>query len=92
MIEFNIAEISKISLNPGDVLVVKLMGDEYADFDLHSLKAALDSVFPNNKVLVTTIPSEHDMKIEIISSPAASSCAVSVCSDCSCGKAANGTS
>ena len=87
--KLDFAEITKINLNPGDVLVVKLQGDHYTEDDIHSLKASFDVVFPHNKVFVTTLPQGFDMKFEVIApakKPGLCPDPISYCFDCSCGK------
>ena len=82
MDDINLIEIAKIKLVPGELLFVKLIGDRYSAEDLHALKAVLDPMFPDNKVFVTTLPTDHDMRFEVVSTVAKSS----ACADCACGR------
>jgi hypothetical protein len=71
---FKWAELTKIKLEPGDVLSVKLfhdetVEDEAAKADMHSLKRMLDSVFPNNKVIVFALPPASDILFEVVKQP-----------------------
>jgi hypothetical protein len=80
--------ITKINLEPNDVLVVKLFGDQYTSNDVEGIKASFDAVFPDNKVFVTTLPTGFDIKFEVLAPvPKPAICEpVTACADCSCGK------
>lgn len=64
---FTLVELSRIKLEPGEVLSVKLYGDDYDDENVEGLKAHLQSLFPNNKVLMFVLPVNHDLQMEAIS-------------------------
>lgn len=61
------AEVAKLNLQPTDVLVATIKGD---DFDhpetMTSLRLALQNYFPNNKVLVFSMNKDHDIKLSVI--------------------------
>jgi hypothetical protein len=66
-IGFDVAELQVIKLEPGDVLSIKLIGDECCnDSTLQSLQHELNQVFKNNKVIVFAMPNNNDMIIEAI--------------------------
>jgi len=87
-IGFDIAELKVINLAPGDVLSVKLIGDDFNQEITESLQTLLVSIFPNNKVVVFTMPTNSDIMMEVIKQAPKVDCSdpVSFCSDCNCGK------
>lgn len=86
-IKFNEVEISKINLKPGDVLSVKLCGEEFDEDHLQDLNNAMQQRFPDNKIMIFLLPPEHDIKMEIIAAETKDcSQPTSYCNDCSCGK------
>lgn len=64
---FTLAELSVIKLEPGDVLSVKLYGDDYDEVDLKGLQNQLQTTFPNNKVMMFVLPNGNDLQMEKIS-------------------------
>lgn len=92
---FTLAELTKISLEPGEVLAVKLYGDDYDEEHVAQLRAHLKSLFPQNNVLMFVLPNGTDLQMEKISAKledkensAVKDCSqpTSYCNDCSCGK------
>lgn len=59
-------EVMKLNLSPSDTLVVKLKGERMSEEDSNNLAAALRRRFPNNKVIVFTLPEEHDIIFEVV--------------------------
>ena len=80
-IGFDVAELSVIRLKPGDVLSVKLTGDDLSIDNMDSLRDHLKKVFPDNKVLVFQMPNGSDIQFEAIRQEN-----TSYCNDCNCGK------
>lgn len=66
---FKFAELKKITLESGDVLSVKLIGDDFDRNTVDSLKRMLVSVFPKNKVIVFAMPAETDILFEVVKQP-----------------------
>lgn len=60
-------ELSRIKLEPNEVLSVKLFGDDYEPEDVEGLKAQLSGLFPNNKVMMFVLPAGKDLQMEAIS-------------------------
>lgn len=87
-LKFDVVELQKIKLEPGDVLSVKLIGDDMGPEDMDSLRAFLNQVFKDNKVLLFTMPRKSDIVFEAIQQPqAAEGCSTTnYCNDCNCGK------
>lgn len=81
-IKFDAVELTKINLKPGDVLSVKLIGEDF-DFDtMQSLRDSLQQVFKDNKIMVFTMPPGSDIVFEAVTNEPS----VGYCSDCDCGK------
>lgn len=86
-------EISKVKLEPGQILVVKVYSDDTSQYDLASLKNQLKIYFPFNKIMLFALPIDGRIEMDVLEtarSPliSSSSCAepTSYCNDCSCGK------
>jgi hypothetical protein len=87
------AEVVKIDPKPGEVLVFKFKGDEFVVEDIDELGRQLRVFFPNNKVVVMTLPSHHDVELTVVQNQdkieqPAPSCAepTAYCNSCGCGK------
>jgi hypothetical protein len=76
-------EVQKLSLQPGDTLIVTLKHDSISREDLISLRANFVHMFPDNKVALFNVGVTGDLVFSV-----ASQSEVSYCSDCSCGKKA----
>lgn len=88
-IGFDVAELTVISLKPGDVLAVKLISDDFDENHALSLQEHLSRIFVNNKVMIFTMPNKSDIVFEAIKPvPTEADCSspASYCSDCNCGK------
>ncbi|MCX9024590.1 MAG: hypothetical protein OIN85_00675 [Candidatus Methanoperedens sp.] len=87
LFSFDIAQLQTLNMAPGDVLLVKLVGEDFDVDTMESLKQHINQVFPNNQVLVFMMPKDSDIKFEKVKVSAAS-CGdtASYCSDCTCGK------
>jgi hypothetical protein len=80
-------EFTKISLKPGDVLMVKLISDIIGENDLDGLREQLKKRFPNNEISVICLPVGNDIVFSAVQSKEVVDCSVKVCDDCTCGKA-----
>lgn len=80
-VKFDVAQLQTINLQPGDVLAVKLIGDDFDVDTMASLRDSLTQVFTKNKVMIFTMPKDSDIQFAAIKETPAS-----YCSDCSCGK------
>lgn len=95
-LEINItnATISKLSLNPGDVLFVTLNSDDVDASFLEAFKKQIQSFFPNNKVGIIALATSDTIKMETYSPKQPEpeqeevdcSQPASYCGDCGCGK------
>lgn len=88
---FTLVELTKIQLAPDEVLAVKLYGDDYDSETIGQLRDQLKAVFPNNRIMMFTLPNGTDIQMEAIKGSevpdkTASCSTTNYCSDCSCGK------
>ena len=80
-------EIKKISLKPGDVLAIKVRGDDIPEEELKRFSNNVQKFVPNNKVIAFSVPYDSDVQFEAISSEKnVVDCGPKACEDCSCGK------
>lgn len=89
-------EISKIALELGQVLVVKIFSDDTSQEDLAVLKGQLQSLFPNNRIMLFALPSDGKIEMDVLDTrepllmakEPVSLCATptAYCSNCNCGK------
>jgi hypothetical protein len=63
---FTLVELTRLKLEPDEVLSVKFYGDDYDVESIESLKKNLQSLFPNNKVMVFMLPNGTDLQMEAI--------------------------
>jgi hypothetical protein len=87
------AEVLKISPEPGDTLVFKFKGQEFYNDDVNQMGAQLRKIFPANKVVVMALPDGHDVDLTVVKNQdkvesEAKDCSqpTPYCADCSCGK------
>jgi len=89
------AEVIKLNAQPGDVLFFKFKGDDFHNDDVQRLGDRLRKIFPNNKVIVMTLPNGHDVELtsvkEEVTIPEEApvkdcSQPTSYCNNCNCGK------
>lgn len=64
---FTLAELTKLTLEPGEILAVKLYGDDYDEDSVVALQSNFKSLFPNNKVMIFVLPVGHDLQMEKLS-------------------------
>jgi hypothetical protein len=85
-------EVSKLSLQPGDVLFFKIISSGIDDSDFQAINKVIQDRFPNNKIMVMVFPPGDDLEIyqmtQAKKAQPVSNCAepTSYCNDCSCGK------
>jgi hypothetical protein len=99
---FDVVELTKVNLGPGDVLMVTVKNDDMSEDSVHGLRKALGAVFPNNKVFVFAMGTSDSVDMSVLSQevvdavgkPLDSCGSVGYCNDCNCGKkeAAEGNS
>lgn len=87
-IKLNQIDVQRLKLEPGEILVVKLSGmdDLVTVEDMESLKASFQVNFPNNKILMMSLP--EDGKVDLTVAKPSEYPALNYCDDCSCGKKA----
>lgn len=79
-------EVQRINLQPGDTLMVTLKNDYIEQESMVGLRNEFNKRFPNNKVFIFAMGSDGDVKLAVVSQPEKS-----YCSDCDCGKKAEGS-
>ena len=83
-------EVTRVNLQPGDLLAVKIYADDIDESHLKALKGQLKTLFPDNKIMLFALPKGSKIEMDVLdtSMPKATSCAepTSYCNDCSCGK------
>ena len=84
-VTFTEVELIKLSLEPSDVLGVKITGGDIGPSDLNELNNQLKKVFPNNKVMIFYVPEGTEMEFTAIK-PVEVGCGPQTCADCNCGK------
>lgn len=90
--KFTEADVQKLDLKPGEVLVVKIKSDELDQYSMDSLSKGLKSYFPKNKVLIMGVGEEGSIDLTVVkdvmySEPVKEDCStIDYCSSCACGK------
>ena len=83
-------KLTRIKLEPGEILSVRIYSNSVDEMQLAMLKRQLTSLFPDNRIMLFSMPSGDNMEIEAITpaEPEVGSCAepTSYCNDCHCGK------
>jgi hypothetical protein len=87
------AEVIKLNVQPGDTLFFKFKGDDFYNDDVQRLGDRLRGMFKNNKVIVITLPKDHDVELttlveNVTTEEEEKDCSIptSYCNDCHCGK------
>jgi len=85
-ITLNEVDVQKLSLQPGDTLVVTVKGEEFLDEKIMGdLRDSFRKKFKNNQVEVVLLamPEDHDVKLSVIKNEAIPA---PYCAGCDCGK------
>ena len=101
-IKFQEAEVTKLNVQPGEILMVTVYADDITPEHLRVLKVQLQALFPSNKIMLFAMPIGSKIEMDVLDTrpvnPLAvppgvpvvnlSSCAepTSYCNDCACGK------
>lgn len=90
-INFNEIQLQRINLEPGDTLLVKLVGDNMMNLPedkIKELNHLLVETFDKNPIIILKVPKDNQIEFQaIIQAPTESACgSQSYCADCSCGK------
>lgn len=62
-IRFLEAEVHKLSLRPGDVVVMTFRTDEIESDQIDALRNGFRKLLPDNKVVLMVLPTDADLKI-----------------------------
>jgi hypothetical protein len=94
-------EVTRVNLQPGDLLAVKIYADDIDSNHLKALKAQLKALFPDNKIMLFALPIGSKIEMDVIDTQAPAipagftadgradlNCSepTSYCNDCACGK------
>lgn len=82
-------EVTKLNLNPGDVLTITIKSDDVDQYSLNSFRDVVKTAFPSNRVILLSVGLDDSVNFTVVADPnvEASGCSTSsFCSDCSCGK------
>lgn len=93
-LKMNEAEVQKLNLQPGEVLVVKIRSDQIDSDSMQALSNGLKKVFSNNKVVVLAVGEEGSIDLTAVAAseypdevkPKVDCSTVNYCDSCSCGK------
>jgi len=86
---FDVVEVQRVGLTPGDVLMVTVKNDDLSQQLVDALCAQLQQVFPSNKVFVFAMGTSDAVELSIVSQseiPLANCSTGAYCGDCDCGK------
>jgi hypothetical protein len=86
-IGFDVVELQRVSLQPGDALMVTVKNDDMDHASMNALRSALKDVFPDNKIFVFGMGTADDVKLSIIGQESVAKTEnVGYCNNCNCGK------
>lgn len=67
-LKINEIEVIRLDIKPGQVLAVTVYSDDIFESDLHSLRAKLQNIFPDNKIILFSLPVSGKMEMAILDS------------------------
>ena len=80
-------EVTKLSLQPGDILSVTIKSDEIDESQINGIKEGLSKYFPKNQVVIFGLGPDDEVRFTTLNQPSSFGCGTqSYCSDCTCGK------
>lgn len=93
-------EVTRVNLQPGDLLAVKIYADDIDSNHLKALKAQLKALFPDNKIMLFALPIGSKIEMDVIDTRPVNPLAIpagvtpvglcaeptAYCNNCSCGK------
>lgn len=59
-------ETQRLSLKPGEVLVVKIRSDHVDEPSLHALRKGFADIFPDNKVVILAVEANGSIDLTIV--------------------------
>lgn len=83
-ITFKEVEVQKLNLQPGEVLIVQLRGEEFTNSEpeMDTLKRGFQGVFPNNRIILLAMPADHNIDLTVASESEYPTC--DGCTECHC--------
>lgn len=90
-VKLNEVEVTKLNLQPGEILMVTLKNDDVDAESMNALAEGLRKFFPANKVAVMNVGKDGDLRFQTLAAAMApdlscSASTVGYCGDCNCGK------
>jgi hypothetical protein len=85
-ITFKEVEVTKLNLQPGEILVATIKSDDVDMASLTTLRGQIQMAFPNNKVFLFGISLDDEVRFSIMKDSTPSCGTQSYCADCNCGK------
>lgn len=94
-------EVTRLNLQPGEVLVAKIYADDIDEAHLRALKTQLKVLFPNNRIMLFALPIGSKIEMDVLDTRPTSPLAVppevkavdlscaeptAYCNSCACGK------
>lgn len=79
-IGFDVVEVQKVNLGPGDILMVTIKNDDVSQASAKQLQEALEGLFPKNKIFVLCMGTNDDVKFSVATKEEAEYC--QGCSGC----------
>jgi hypothetical protein len=65
-IKINEIEVTKINLQPGQILMASVYSDDISQADLSTLRIKLQTLFPDNKVILFGLPVDGKIEMSVI--------------------------
>jgi hypothetical protein len=84
--EFTEAQVAKLNLQPGEILVVTIKSHDVDTSVLESFKKTIQKFFDKNQVLIFACAPEEEINFSTIAESSVGCGTQSYCGDCSCGK------
>lgn len=63
---FDVVEVQRVGLQPGDVLMVTVKNDDLSQESVDALRGQLQTVFPGNKVFVFAMGTADEVNIAVV--------------------------
>lgn len=86
-VKFAFAELTRLNLEPGEVLIIKIKSKEFYEESFSYFQREFQKAFPKNKVSVIYIGESEEITFQTIKSM--SKCdeeSIGYCNNCNCGK------
>ena len=88
-LQLNQIDVTKINLQPGEILVVTIKNDDVDSNAIKALKELFNDILPSNQTVILAVGKNDDIEFTSVKSidMIKSSCDTgNFCQDCNCGK------